>query len=182
MMRVSKLALLAAMLLSLVVLSAAQMPMPKPAPELKQLNWMAGSWKLVGDVKPGPMGPGGKMTMTEDVRWMQGNFFLVSRSKFSGGGMGSGSGIAVMGYDADAKKYTYNEFNSWGEATKSTGTVDGKTWSWYGEDKMGKGKFIMNVTSPTSYTFQYDMSKDGTQWTTVMTGTATKVISQPKAQ
>jgi hypothetical protein len=40
---------------------------------------------------------------------------------------------------------------------------------------MGKGKFIMNLTSPTSYTMQYDMSKDGNTWTTVMTGTATKV-------
>ena len=174
-MRISRLALLVCVVLALGVISSAQMEMPKPAPELKQLDWMAGSWKLDGDAKPSPYGPGGKMTMTEDVRWMQGNFFLVSRSTFSGGGMGSGSGIAVMGYDSDAKKFTYNEFNSFGEATKSMGTVDGKTWTWYGEDKMGKGKFIMNVTSPTSYTFQYDMSKDGNTWTTVMTGKATKV-------
>ncbi len=175
MTRVSRIVLLAGLLLSLVALSAAQMQMPKPAPELKQLDWMAGSWKLDGDAKPSPMGPGGKMTMTEDIHWMQGGFFLVSHSKFAGAGMGEGSGVSIMGYDADAKKFTYNEFNSFGEATKSMGTVDGKTWTWYGEDKMGKGKFIMNLTSPTSYTFQYDMSPDGNTWTTVMTGTATKV-------
>lgn len=175
MTKIPKIALLAAMLLSFAMFSAAQMQMPAPAPELKQLDWMAGSWKLDGDAKPGPMGPGGKMTMTEDIQWMQGNFFLVSHSKFSGGGMGEGSGVSVIGYDSDAKKFTYNEFNSFGEATKSMGTVDGKTWTWYGEDKMGKGKFIMNLTSPTSYTFEYDMSQDGTNWTTVMTGTATKV-------
>ncbi len=156
------------------MIASAQMQMPKPAPELKQLDWMAGKWKLEGDAKPGPMGPGGKMNMTEDIHWMQGGFFLVSHTKFAGAGMGEGSGISVMGYDSDEKKFTYNEFNSMGEANKSIGTVDGKTWTWYGEDKMGKGKFIMNVTSPTSYTFQYDMSKDGNEWTTVMTGKATK--------
>jgi hypothetical protein len=163
------------MLLIFATIALAQMPMPKPAPELKQLDWMAGKWKLEGDAKPGPMGPGGKMTMTENIDWMEGDFFLVSHSHFSGAGMGEGSGVSIMGYDSDAKKFTYNEFNSMGEATKSMGTVDGKTWTWYGEDKMGKGKFIMNITSPTSYTFQYDMSQDGTNWTTVMTGTATKV-------
>jgi hypothetical protein len=161
-------------ILVLSALASAQMEMPKPAPELKQLDWMAGKWNLVGDAKPGPMGPGGKMTMTENIDWMEGGFFLVSHSHFAGAGMGEGSGISIMGYDAEGKKFTYNEFNSWGEATKSTGAVDGQTWTWLGEDKMGKNKYTMNITSPTSYTFQYDMSKDGTNWTTVMTGTATK--------
>ena len=174
-MRVSKLTLLSGLLLMFAAIASAQMPMPKPAPELKQLDWMEGSWKLDGDAKASPMGPGGKMNMTEDIHWMQGGFFLVSHSHFSGAGMGDGSGISVMGYDSDAKKFTYSEFNSFGEASKSMGSVDGKTWTWYGEDKMGKGKFTMNITSPTSYTFQYDMSPDGANWTTVMTGTATKV-------
>lgn len=161
-------------LMAMGLVASAQMPMPKPAPELKQLDWMAGKWKLDGDAKPGPMGPGGKMTMTEEVHWMQGGFFLVAHSKFSGAGMGEGSGVSIIGYDSDAKKFTYNEFNSFGEATKSMGTVDGKTWTWYSEDKMGKGKFIMEVTSPTSYNFKFDMSQDGTNWMTVMSGTATK--------
>jgi len=174
-MRVYKLVLPICVLLGLAAIASAQMQPPKPAPELKQVDWMAGKWKLDGDAKPGPMGPGGKMTGTEDIRWMEGNFFLVSHSHFSGAGMGDGSGVSIIGYDSDAKQFTYNEFNSWGEATKSMGTVDGKTWTWLGEDKMGKGKFIMNITSPDSYTFQYDMSKDGTNWTTMMTGTATKV-------
>jgi hypothetical protein len=174
-MRLVRFLTILVLLTGIATLAFGQMPMPKPAPELKQLDWMAGQWKLDGDAKPSPMGPGGKMSMTEDIHWMQGNFFLVSHSKFSGAGMGEGSGISVIGYDSDAKKFTYNEFNSFGEASKSTGTVDGKTWTWYGEDKMGKGKFIMNIASPTSYTFQYDMSPDGNTWTTLMTGTATKV-------
>jgi hypothetical protein len=105
-----------------------------------------------------------------------GDFFLVQHSHFSGAGMGEGTGISILGYDSDMKKFTYNEFNSWGEAGKSLGMVDGKTWTWLGEDpKMGKGKFTMTITSPTSYDFQYDMSPDGNNWTTIMNGKATKV-------
>jgi hypothetical protein len=37
-----------------------------------------------------------------------------------------------------------------------------------------KGKFTIKVTSPTSYTFTFDMSEDGTKWSTVMEGKATK--------
>ena len=37
-----------------------------------------------------------------------------------------------------------------------------------------KGRYTMKVLSPTSYTFKYEMSKDGTNWTTVMDGKSTK--------
>jgi hypothetical protein len=37
-----------------------------------------------------------------------------------------------------------------------------------------KGRFTMKIVSPTSYTFKYEMSQDGTHWDTVMDGKATK--------
>jgi hypothetical protein len=37
-----------------------------------------------------------------------------------------------------------------------------------------KGRFIMKVVSPTSYTYKYEMSQNGTSWTTGMEGKATK--------
>jgi hypothetical protein len=43
----------------------AQMQAPKPAPELSKVEYFAGNWTSEGDMKPGPMGPGGKMTMIE---------------------------------------------------------------------------------------------------------------------
>jgi Protein of unknown function (DUF1579) len=157
----------------------AQMPMPKPAPELQKLDYFVGNWNLTGEMKPGPMGPGGKMTMTEEDSWMDGKFFVVTHSKFSGAGMGSGSGVSFMGFDPDKKMYTYDEFNSMGEAEHSTGTLDGDTWTWTADAKMGdkvmKGRFTMKILTPTSYSFKYEVSPDGGTWTTVMDGTATKV-------
>jgi len=37
-----------------------------------------------------------------------------------------------------------------------------------------KGRFTMKITSPTSYNFTFDMSQDGTKWSTVMDGKASK--------
>jgi len=109
---------------------------------------------------------------------MEGGFFLTMHSEFNIAGLGSGSGMAYMGFDIDKKVYTYDEFNSMGEAEHSTGSVDGDTWTWTREHLGGgnaaKTRFIMKTVSPTSYTFKLETSPDGCNWSTVMDGKATK--------
>jgi hypothetical protein len=155
----------------------AQGDMPKPGPEHKKLDMFAGSWTLDGDMKAGPMNPAGKMTENETCEWMDGDFFLVCHSKYQSS-MGDGTGFSVLGYSSDDKAYTYREFNSWGEFDDSKGNLDGDTWTWTSNEKMGdktmKGKFTMKILSPTSYNFTFEMSDDGTKWTTIMDGKATK--------
>ncbi len=157
----------------------AQMEMPKPGPEVKKLAYFAGHWSSDGDLKPGPMGPGGKVHLDENSAWMEGGYFIVIHSKFSGGGMGNGTGIAFMGYDPQEKVYTYDEYNSMGEVTHSKGTVEGDNWVWTNDMKMGpqtmKGRFSMKIVSPTVYTYKFEMSQDGTNWNLVMDGKDTKV-------
>jgi len=152
----------------------AQMEMPKPAPELKKLNFLVGHWTSQGDVKPGPMGPGGQMIAEEHNEWMEGGYFLVIHSKFKGGGVGEGSSIAFMGYNSDEKVYTYDEFNSLGEVTHSKGTVDGDTFTWVNDMKMGpqsmRGRFTMKLASPTSYAYKFELSQDGANWNLIMDG------------
>ena len=155
----------------------AQMPVAKPAPELSKLDYFAGDWSTDTDMKPGPMGPGGKITSTGDAHWMDGKFFLVMHSKFKSA-MGDGVSLAVMGFDPEKKVYTYNDFDSMGQAGRAVGTVDGDTWTFTSDENFGgqafKGRYTMKIISPTSYTFKYEMSKDGTEWTTMMDGKATK--------
>jgi Protein of unknown function (DUF1579) len=157
--------------------AAAAQEMPKPGPEHKKLDMFAGSWTLDGDMKPGAMGPGGNVVESEKCDWMDGGFYLVCHVDFKMS-MGNGSGLTVMGYSPDDKVYTYREFNSWGEFDDSRGSVDADTWTWTNDQKMGnmtmKGRFTMKVTSPTSYNFSYETSPDGTKWTMVMDGKATK--------
>jgi len=163
--------------LMLAAVAMAQMEPPKPGPELKKLDVFVGSWMLDGNMKPGAMGPGGTMTESEKCEWMQGDFYLVCHSDYKSS-MGNGVGLSVMGYSADDKAYTYREFNSFGEFDDSRGTVDGDTWTWTNDEKMGgttmKGRFTMKMTSATSYSFTFDMSQDGTKWSTVMDGKASK--------
>jgi hypothetical protein len=171
---------LAMVLFSALMLAApavAQMEPPKPAAELKKLDVFAGSWTLDGTMKPGAMGPGGSMTETEQCQWMEGGFYLICHSDYKSS-MGNGVGLSIMGYSTDDKAYTYREFNSFGEFDDSRGTLDGDTWNWTSDEKMGgmtmKGRFIIKMTSTTSYNFTFDMSQDGTKWSTVMDGRASK--------
>jgi len=169
---------IAATLLFFSAVAVAQMEMPKPGPEVKKMDMFAGSWTLDGDVKPGHMGPGGKVVETEKCDWMEGGFYLVCRVEFKSNYMGNGSGLSIMGYSPEKKAYTYREFNSWGEFTDSRGSFDGTTWSWTSEWKMGdtpmQGRFMMKITSPTTYDFSFESSQDGTKWTLFMDGKATK--------
>jgi hypothetical protein len=150
---------------------------PKPGPELKKLDVLAGSWTVEGDIKPGPMGPGGKMTEAEKCEWMEGGYFLVCHVDYKSS-MGNGYGMGVMGYSKDDKAYTYHEFNSWGESMDSKGAVDGDIWTWSSDEKMGdkmvKARFVMKMTSSTSYDFTYETSPDGTKWTMAVDGKANK--------
>jgi hypothetical protein len=151
---------------------------PKAGPEHKKLDMFAGTWTLEGEIKPGPMGAGGKLTEDEKCEWMDGGFYLVCHVNFRSAFMGNGEGLAVMGYSSDDKTYTYREFNSFGEFEDAKGSVDGDTWTWTSDERMGnstvKGRFTMKITSATSYTVMYELSQDGKAWNTVMDGKATK--------
>lgn len=163
--------------LVLATASLAQMEPPKPGPEVKKLGVLVGAWTLEGDIKPGPMSPGGKVNETEKCEWMDGDFFVLCRVDIRSS-MGNGTGLGIMGYSADDRAYTYREFNSWGESMDSKGSVDGDTWTWTNDEKRGntiiKGRFTMKITSPTSYEFSYETSQEGTKWTTEMDGKATR--------
>ncbi len=170
------LAMISAAWLVLAAGALAQMEMPKPGPEHKRLDFFAGTWVLEGTMR-GDMSPGAKVTEDEKCEWMEGSFFLVCHTDFKTS-MGDGTSVSVMGYSADDKSYTYREFNSWGEFVDSKGSLDADKWTWINDEKengkMVKGRFTMKVTSPASYTFTYETSPDGTKWTMVLDGKASK--------
>jgi hypothetical protein len=161
----------------LAAVALAQMQHRPPAPELKKLDYFAGDWKVDVTMKPSPFGPGGKMTGTDHVQWMQGNYFMIIHSTFSSESMGSGVEYGVLGYDTDKKQYTYESFNSDGEHEVATGTPDAdcKVWTWYSSPGGSmKWRYTETVVSPTSYTVKFEMSQDGNTWSSVMDGTVTK--------
>jgi hypothetical protein len=95
--------------------------------------------------------------------------------------MGVLKGLAIMGYNAGEKVYTYDAFNNFGEADHFKGSVQGDTWTWHSEGmfagKPTKLRFTAKEVSPTMYTMKFEMGT-GDKWTTVMEGKATKQATQ----
>lgn len=175
----ARVALLGGVAFRLGVALSARTPMetPRPAPELEKLEYFAGAWTSEGEIKPGPMGPGGKFTGTNHVAWMDGGFFLVTQSEFSGT-MGKGAETAYMGWDGDAKTYTYDSYNTLGEADHARGNVNGDTWTWQSQTRMGaqtmRGRLTIKMLSERAYAFKFETSPDGGAWTTILEGKTTK--------
>lgn len=156
-------------------LLAAQAPQaPKPGPEVKKLEYFVGRWTSTGDFKPGPMGPGGRMTVNNNCEWFPGGFFVVCRSQGTMP-MGPTHGLGILGYNAERKHYTYYAIDNSGMPPEPVrGTFSGDTWAWEGEGTMGgqqvKGRYTMKVVSPDEYTWTWEMQMGGQPWATVATG------------
>ena len=153
---------------------------PKPGPEHKKLEYYTGKWSSESEVKANPFMPPGKYTSTDACGWFQGGFAVVCHSD-GGGPMGPMKGMGIMGYSSEEKTYTYYGVDSSGmvSTTVSRGSVQGDTWVYTDESKMGgklvKSRYTMKLLSPTAYTFKWEMQGEGGAWSTLMEGKSTKV-------
>jgi len=182
---------LATLLASGLLLAAAglqaqekKMEAPKPGPEVKKLGYFVGSWNTTGEVKQNPFMPAGKMTGSTKCEWFPGGFHVVCHDTGKGP-MGTMHGLGIMAYNTEDKVYTYSGADSSGMSTAAKGNVDGNNWVYTSEDKMGgktfHGRYSMVTASPDSYTFKYEMSEDGNNWTTLMEGKSTKAAKKAAA-
>lgn len=148
---------------------------PKPGPEHKRLGFWVGNWTNEGVVKENPVMPAGPMKSTERCDWFEGKFAVLCHTEGSGP-MGPTKGIGIMSYSNEAKAYTWYGVDSSGMAmtTIPLGKVEGKTWVYNDESKMGdqtiKSRYTVEETSDSSYTFKWEMLGPDGQWMTVMEG------------
>lgn len=164
--------------LALPVMAQAP-PAPKPTSEHKRLGYFVGTWTIEGEAKASPFGPAGKFTGTERDGWFPGGFFVVSHADFKDPSGKAGRTLAIMGYNPEEKVYTYYAIESGMETAEiSKGTVQGNTWTWTSEAKVGgkpmKLRYTMQQVSATAGTFKFESSPDGKTWTIVMEGKVTK--------
>jgi hypothetical protein len=175
------LVLLGALSLAGAELAAAQAAQtPKPGPEHKRLGYFVGTWKAEGEVKPGPMGPGGKMTATDTCDWFEGGFSVVCRSEGTTPS-GPSKSMGILGYNAEEKVYVYYGVDNTAMTMSSVpkGTVQGRTWTYTDEGTMGgqssKSRVTIEEESPTAYTFRMEMQGPDGKWMPMVQSRNTKV-------
>jgi hypothetical protein len=153
-----------------------------PGPEHKRLGFYVGTWTVEGELKPGPMGPGGKFTSTDTCEWFDGGFAVVCRSEGRMPG-GPARSIGILGYSAEEKVYTYYAVDntSMTMVRVPRGTVQGDTWTYTDEGTMGgqhfKTRVVIKEESPTVQRFTMAMQGPDGKWMTVMESRGTKAPS-----
>jgi hypothetical protein len=167
-------------LLAIPLATAQEGGPPKPTAEHQRLGYFIGTWNHEGEVKPGPMGAGGKMTATEKCSWYDGGFNVVCHSDGKNP-MGPMKGIGILGYSAEEKVYTWMGIDNSGMSmtTVPRGKLQGDTWTYDDESVMGGQKIKSRVTikelSPTAYTFKMEFQGPDGKWATAMESKSTKV-------
>ena len=144
---------------------------PGPSPEHKKLAAFVGTWADEAEMKPGPFGPGGKLILRETCEWFTGGFSIVCHTE-STGFMGDLRTLSVLSYDPEEKVYRFYELNSMGRSSTAKGIVDGDTWTFDGESKMGdklvKTRSTIKILSPDSAVLKSEVSMEGGPMTLLM--------------
>ena len=161
------------------VTAAQTPPSQTPGPEHKRLGYFVGRWTTEGEMKPSPMGAGGKISSTDDCAWFEGGFAVVCHSEGKTP-MGPSKSIAIMGYSTEEKTYTYYgvDNSNMSMTTVPHGTVEGDTWTYTDESQMGGQKVKSRVTikelSPTAYTFMLEIQGPDGKWAPMIEAKSTK--------
>jgi uncharacterized protein DUF1579 len=169
----------------LVVASATLAQLPtKPAPELSQLKYFAGSWTCAGDAPASPFGPAHKtkssLMLKSDLDgfWYDG---MMTEMK-TASNTRPVKGMLHLGYDSTAKQYVLvwlDNFGSW--ATETSPGWQGETMVWTGEQMALGEKATARDTfvkkSDTEYTHKFELNMKG-QWNPIVDETCKKGMAK----
>src|ERR1700752_75636 len=86
---------------------------PKPGAPHQRLAYFVGKWTNQGEVKAGPMGPGGKISSNDTWEWFEGGFGGVCPTDGKSP-MGWMKSIGVISYSPEEKFSTYHAIDNSG--------------------------------------------------------------------
>jgi hypothetical protein len=160
--------------LVLVASSALGQQPPKPAPELANVKYFAGSWKCSGNAPASPFGPAHKSESTMTLKLDLDGFWyagMMTEAK-TASNPHPVKGMVHLGYDPAAKKYVMvwvDNFGSW--ATETSSGWEGDRMVWAGEQNvMGEKAYALDTfvkRGPDQYNHQFVLNMKGQAHTIV---------------
>jgi hypothetical protein len=152
---------------------------PKPGPELKAYDVWIGEWQYAGTAMASQMGPAGKFSGKQTVRWILNGFFVEFRAEEKGP-QGNLEVYEVDWYDSANKTYPYQGYQNNGDMYSAIGTVSGNVWKNTGTlTHRGIQYQIRGVTTIApdgmSLTWKNEVSADGKTWQALTEGKSTKI-------
>ncbi len=152
----------------------------RPA-ELNKLDPAAGHWVFHGKSLATAYGKPGAWTWNENCGWSSDRLYLLCTFDNTWSGRNVKS-LVVDTWNTHDKSYWHYEMFSAGAGGKhpfaSRMTIRGNVWTENGSDQGKKGKtrerIVYTYTSPTHVRVEFQVSKDGTHWTTVDRGDGVK--------
>ncbi|HUG53227.1 MAG TPA: DUF1579 family protein [Vicinamibacteria bacterium] len=158
-------------------------PMPKPAPEMAQLQPFEGSWTCEGTMAASPFGPGGKSTSTVKARSTLGGFWQEGVIKGTMPGMPPFEGMFHTTYDPAAKRYVMLWVDNMGAWAQSTAPGwEGDKMVFAGDSYMAGQKVASrDIFTKGSGTFKHvgELQMDG-RWVPLFDETCRKTGSAAK--
>jgi hypothetical protein len=158
----------------------AQAPAPKPDHEIKKLTaLLGGHWTYEGEYKPGPLGPGGKITGEYTGKTILNGFFFEGRETEKGA-MGETHNVEIDAYDPVNKNLICNFYQDDGSRMSGTVTVSGNNITWEGKFFVAGQQILMRAplvvaADRTSGKWNVDLSTDnGKTWSLFFEATMTK--------
>ncbi len=149
------------------------MDLPKPGPEQKALERLAGEW--IGDetVHPSPFDPvGGKATSTVKNAVAAGGFALAQDYVQSRGGNVHFEGHGVFRWDGMAGEYALAWIDSTGfPPSEFRGKFAGEVLTLVSKNPMGMTRATWTLKGATAYEYRMDVSGDGSTWQPFLEGT-----------
>ena len=151
------------------------MQMPQPGAPQKQLAKLAGNWSGDEKLEPSPWdAKGGPAKGSVKNRVVVDGWAVVQEYEQTRDGKVSFKGHGVFSHDASKDVVVFNWYDSMsGGPWTYTGNWKGDVLTVSGESGGGKGRCVFDVTGGT-YKFSLDVSQDGSQWNTFMSGTYKK--------
>ena len=176
--------LFSALFFCFVILMQAQTAAPRPDPEIEKLHVLVGHWTYEGVYKPGPLGPGGKITATYDAHMILGGFFL-QEEEVEKSDAGELRNLGIESYNSANKNFDSRWYQSDETAVNGTLTISGNTipyaGTFYGDGKSYQFREPMVCSADfTNCLAKADISTDGRTWVPWFEATFVKAKSAEK--